>query len=309
MMNKTQQSGFYVIAMVILIMAASVIALIVSRSYFNNALINAESSTGSESFYLAVSGAERGIRQWSLNNLYTGEGPNALGNGTYTVQVFTTDFTGAALAANQRRIRGIGNVNNSQSTVDVIIQQGGTNLLTNGDFQIPGVCPGVPLQPSNWTITFNIGINPWQCTGVGNSVGIVDCKNIGSCGGGGNRTVNLQQTLSSTFVSTGAAYTINYNYNIDAFAGNQNIRVRFRLRRSTGGAWYNSSWQNYTATTGGFVSGTNTITPPAGQTIGFFQIQLVVRGNNSKRITIDNVELIPPGGGTITVLGWREMFP
>lgn len=125
-LNK-KQSGYVALVAVMLIVVVSAIATMSTKMFISQSWSTGDHQGSSKAFFLAEAGVERGIRQWMLNNSYTGEGPVSLGAGTFTVNIYTTDFSGAPLAGNQRRVRGTGAVGANSRISEAIIQNGSTS--------------------------------------------------------------------------------------------------------------------------------------------------------------------------------------
>lgn len=107
---KRQRGALLIIAVVLIVVIGFLSAVVTSLSV-GQVDADQDYARSTEALYLAESGLERGIYQWLQNpSAYTGEGPTALGSGTFTVTVSTTDATGAPLPSNQRRIDSVGQV-------------------------------------------------------------------------------------------------------------------------------------------------------------------------------------------------------
>ena len=99
--------------------------------------------SSAQALFIAESGLEKAIRQRSLSNTYVGEGPVAMGQGSYTITVFNTDFGGAALPSGQRRLRSVGQVDNATRTVEAIVRTGAAMMVYAKD--TPAGSVGVPF--------------------------------------------------------------------------------------------------------------------------------------------------------------------
>jgi len=123
------QRGSLLIIAVVMIVVVGFLSSVVAFLAVSQLDTSTEDDSNVAAQYLAESGLERGVHQWLQNPAsYVGEGPLTLGNGNFTITVSTTDFSGAALPANQRRITSLGGVSGAGGTdsytAEVIAQIG-----------------------------------------------------------------------------------------------------------------------------------------------------------------------------------------
>jgi len=121
-MGIPQQRGSLMIVAIMMILVLSFLGVAITSLSITNTHNAVDTLSASESFAIAESGLERGIREWSLApTTYTGEGPVSFGNGTFTVAV-------TSLSATQSNIistASVPTVNGSTTrTVDAIVNLG-----------------------------------------------------------------------------------------------------------------------------------------------------------------------------------------
>lgn len=164
MQSPALQRGFLLIVAVILIAVAAVMAAVIVTMTAGSGQAGGGHAESARALFIAESGLEKGIRQRSLSNAYAGEGPTAMGQGSYTINVFNTDFSGAALPSGQRRIRSVGTIGNATRTVEAIVRTGAAMMVYAKES--PAASVGVPFfrQWDNDTYT-------WGAEGQANDVG------------------------------------------------------------------------------------------------------------------------------------------
>lgn len=130
-MVTPRQRGSLMIVSIMMILVLSFLGVAITSLSITNTHNAVDTLSASESFAIAESGLERGIREWSLApSTYTGEGPVSFGNGTFTVTV--TSIT--ATQANIISTATVPTVSGSTiRTVDTIVDLGGapTSVPTN----------------------------------------------------------------------------------------------------------------------------------------------------------------------------------
>ena len=129
MMKIHRQRGSLMIVVVILIVVVSLMATTLTFLVVEDARSAADYLNASNALFVAESGIERGVRQFSINNSYTGEGPTTFGAGTFTINVYTTDIAGAALPITDRRINSKGIVGGAARTINATVRFGGVTLF------------------------------------------------------------------------------------------------------------------------------------------------------------------------------------
>lgn len=136
------QRGFLLIVAVVLIAVAATMAAAMVALTAGSGQAGSGHLESTQALFLAESGLEKAIHQRSLSNSYVGEGPTAMGNGSYTTSVFNTDFGGAALPSGQRRLRSVGTIGNATRTVETIVRTGAAMMVYAKDS--PGGSQGIP---------------------------------------------------------------------------------------------------------------------------------------------------------------------
>ncbi len=128
------QRGSLLIVTVVLIVVMSGLAAALVNMMVGSVSGQVDHARSTEALFIAESGLERGIRQWSLAPAtYPGEGPVGFGAGDFTVTVSNTDGAGNPLPAGQKRIASLGRVASSGGdvlrTTEVIAQSGGAGIV------------------------------------------------------------------------------------------------------------------------------------------------------------------------------------
>ena len=195
--------------------------------------------------------------------------------------------SGTSVAQNQYVITSVGTSSDTGAsrTLEASVDNTGTssNLLTNGDFA---------SNADNWTLSASF---TWDGTD-GNPAGSIKASKTG----GGTATRTAEQTLSSSVTTTASTvFTVTFDYKVSS----GNTQFRFELEDSTG-TTYQSTPSNFS---GGWSSGTKTITVPSGVTITKFTMTVRLLGGGAKDTWVDNVVLTYPTLGSIQF--WREAFP
>ena len=157
-----RQRGSLLIIAVVMIVIIGFLSTVITTLSVGQASADQDAARGAEAFYVSESGLERGIHQWLQNpGSYTGEGPTALGSGTFTVTVSATDAAGTPLPGNQRRIDSLGQVaavgGTATRTAEMIAEAAGWG--TNEPFP---------------------DINNWLSTGPGGDTFYVGCMLSGA---------------------------------------------------------------------------------------------------------------------------------
>ena len=115
------QEGFALIIAIAVLVATSVLSAVVVSVFSSRMGGSTEYATAMKAFYVAQGGIEKAIKSYYSNcSGYTGETGN-LGGGTFTTQVFSTDFSGASLPSSQLRLRSMGTAGQSKRVVEQIV--------------------------------------------------------------------------------------------------------------------------------------------------------------------------------------------
>lgn len=303
--------GFFSITLVILIVIIGALLAGVTHYFFNTAMMTTEQYNSKRAFYLAEAAVERGIRNWSLNQIgYSGTPATAFGGGQITIEVYNTNFDNVtALNSNQKRIRGIATIDQATSTVDAIVEATQTNLLTNGDLNAPATCP-VVSAPSTWSlpVVVNWAGPGYSCAGSGNSRALR--VQLAGAAAGDLTTTTTQTINPAPTPAANTVFTLNYQYSITG--GNGNCRVYMTLTDSALGTY--SNFGNHNGATA-FTAGSLAVTvPTAGTQITSIQVQLYINNSGQNRVLLlDDMSLTMAGGGGgssgIVVRNWKEVLP
>jgi len=146
--------GFALIAAIILIVVAAVMAAVMATLVASSSQSGGIHISSAQALFIAESGLEKAIYERSLSNTYLGEGPTAMGQGSYTITVYSTDFSGTPLPSGQQRLRSVGQTDTATRTVEVIVRTGGAMMVYAKDS--PGASQGIPYfrQWNNDTYTW-----------------------------------------------------------------------------------------------------------------------------------------------------------
>jgi hypothetical protein len=137
------QRGFLLILAVIIIMVAAVMAAAIATLTSGGAQSGGLHVQSTQALFIAESGLEKAIRERSLSNAYVGEGPTTMGQGSYTITVLNTDFSGAALPSGQRRLSSVGTIGSATRTVEAIVRTGAAMMVYAKD--TPAGSQGIPF--------------------------------------------------------------------------------------------------------------------------------------------------------------------
>lgn len=118
-------AGMSLVGAIMIVLMVSVLGVVVSPLLVSKIGASSSRLTSVKAQYVAEGGMERGVYQYKANcGGYTGESNVALGQGQFTVQVYTTSFDGVTALTGQRRIRSTGYVPNSTNPVAVkVVEQ------------------------------------------------------------------------------------------------------------------------------------------------------------------------------------------
>ena len=303
MKNPQHQRGSLMIVAVVMIMVLGFLGVAITFLSVTSTHNAVDELAASETFMLAESGLERGIKEWSLApSTYTGEGPVSFGKGTFTVAVVLLSPTQANITSSAAipTISG-----NTTRTVDAIVDLGG----------------GGPLLSDPMT-----NLSSWPTENISPSDG-----SHGFAGGGLRiRTGNVNGATYSGYLETGTAPPL-----ITLTAG-QTIQVDLEYKKRWSGGGANPSSMDMAIemvdTTGTYVStpavwSETTIfnnnswlaaptvnwTVPSGITINRVRLSFnLARSGNGRRpevffrnITISSAS----GGGGTTIVSWQEVIP
>jgi hypothetical protein len=326
---KRQRGALLIIAVVLIVVIGFLVSVVTSLSV-GQVDADQDYARSTEALYLAESGLERGIYQWLQNpGTYTGEGPTALGSGTFTVTVSTTDATGAALPSNQRRIDGVGQVaaagGSVARTTQAIVQLGNgagftepfpdiNNWLTVGPSG-DRFYTGCSLSGSNTRSPLTQGSVSFDSTenAPGSSGGAFRAEV--TAGNNGEQFGGYRQFTLSSSLAAGDNITLNFWYEkIRGRPAPNNMMMAIDLVASDNTVY--RLWSNCTAGNIAWTSDSVAWTVPAGKTINRIRLGYYFRNSNggrSRRATasaelFDQIVLSDPSG-TTGVLSQQEVVP
>ncbi|MDH3371351.1 MAG: hypothetical protein OEM31_08485, partial [Gammaproteobacteria bacterium] len=176
-----QQRGFLLITSVVMIVIAAVVlsVMVFLSTTGNQATVRHLSSK--QALFIAEAGIEKAIRNWKLSlnppTPYTGEPTTPFANGTFTVTIDSTDFSGAPLPADQLRFISVGTAAGGVAMRVAEAIAGPENLLpsvVNANFNLApqtpcNYFPAPPptCMPTSWVLnpTPALAFQPWDETG------------------------------------------------------------------------------------------------------------------------------------------------
>lgn len=326
---KRQRGALLIIAVVLIVVIGFLSAVVTSLSV-GQVDADQDYARSAEALYLAESGLERGIYQWLQNpGAYSGEGPTALGSGTFTVTVSATDATGAALPSNQRRIDSAGQVatagGTAARTAEAIVQLGNGGGFTE---PFPNINNWLTAGPSGDRFYTGCSLNGSNTRSplTQGSVSFDSTQNApGSSGGAfraaviaGNRGEQFggyrQVTLTSP-LAAGDNITLNFWY--EKIRGRpipNNMMMAIDLVASDNTVY--RPWSDCTVGNIAWTSASVAWTVPAGKTIDRIRLGYYIRNANGGRSRgatasaelFDQIVLIDPSG-TTGVLSQQEVVP
>lgn len=297
MIDYRRQRGSLMIVTIVMILVLGFMGVAITSMSATSTYNAVDDMTANEAFYLAESGLQRGIREWTLDQGYTGEGPINFGNGSFTVAA------PVILSATQAQII-------STATVPTV----------NGDVTrtvSATVALGGPLA-SNLTDD----VNNWPTEDLTNNQGTLSVVS----GGLRFRTDNTNGADYSGYRETGTApplITLNQGDTI-------NLDLEYKKRWTGGGAnpsamdmavelvsttgtsyviwsentiFNNNSW--LTALT------TNWTVPP-GVTINRIRLSFDLQRNGNGRrpqVFFRNILITSAGGSGSSIVSWQEDIP
>ncbi|MCG6971296.1 MAG: hypothetical protein LJE85_16130 [Gammaproteobacteria bacterium] len=317
MKHVSRQSGvasvITVLLLAIVVMLVLVMSIQISVTGVNDTLNQSDSVAA---LFLAESGVERA--SWNFGNsgvcdTAMAEGPVSMGSGSFTIEDlgagFNTDFSGAALPAEQCRVRVTGTVSgsNTSRTTEAVLEINANLIQTaNPDFNDP---PGSG-PPTGWTFNQSGAFSgdPWDDTGGpdGSRAAFIYKPNPGggAANGGGSFA------LSGFTVTAPITLSMTFDYKVENGSAPNSMQLTFSV--SDGSTIYSSAVYQDSNTGGAFVSGTTTIdlTGSGSVSLTALSFDLEAKSGQPNRIWLDNLVLTGGGGGAggpVTLKQWREV--
>lgn len=297
--GRQGERGALLLSAVALIVVIALLVVAMAALTTTNARSGSEYLGGTQAFYVAEAGLEKGIREWSLNPAYAGEIGTAFGPGSFDIQPSGTDFDGTTpLPAAQRRIISTGRVGTAARSVEVIVDDGTGNALANPGFDNG---PPPPGGPDDWLITPDAS-DPTGGYDGGGGVGGTPAVTLRRTAKGPQVQTLADQTLPVSIpVTVATVFSVDFEYKVLGKG-----TIEFELYDSAGGS-YTSNKINGNDTGGGWVADNRTINVPAGVTLTGFRIILTSKGNPVRQVWIDNV-VLTANTTIISRIAWRENF-
>ncbi len=297
MRGLPRQRGSLMIVAIVMIMVLGFMGVAITFLSVTSTYNAVDELAASETFILAESGLERGIREWSLApSTYTGEGPVSFGKGTFTITV-------ALLSATQANITSSAAIptisGNTTRTVDTIVELGG------------------PLFSDPLT-----DMASWPTEELDFTQGTASIV----AGGLRFRTANLKDAVYAGYRETGTApplITLNegesFNLDLDykkRWAGNgaipTSMDMAVELVSTTGTNYVIWSENTLFSNNNWITAPTTTWTVPAGVTINRIRLSFnLARNGNGRRPSVFFRTIVftsSSGSGTSTI-SWQEIIP
>lgn len=307
------QSGFLLIGAVVLIVVAALLLSVMVYFSVTGNQATARHLGSKQALFIAGSGIERGIRQWSLDNSYAGEGPVSFGKGSFIVTTHDDDFQGAALPATKKRIRSVGRVAaTGMRMVDVIVRR--TALFLE---QFPDSA-AFAADWSTQILTNNEGSSGFDAANCPVATCPDTLAGSGSMlirttpAGPNDRVTGYREQTLATPIATGAGgLTVDVAAAFDKSGGNVNTNtVSVRLFDSAANV-LSSVWSDGALTTTGWVLDEVTgVALPANRHYDRIRLYFDLReqGNNTVVTRLDEIKLSSVGAGLAVQEAWREVY-
>lgn len=301
--SKPRQRGSLLIPVIVLIVVVSVLAATISMLYGVSMKSSVDNNLSLQAFYIAEAGLEKATREWSVDNLYAGEGAVPFGAGAFTLSVADTDYTGAALPSNQKRLISRGTITGSPNvsrTVERIVGSGGdllnetfpnlNNWLTEGPMLNTCINNDTSGLQTGGQVTISAGAFMAEVTRVNE-----------------RRKGYRQHTLPSP-ASSGSSLTISFLYSKEKGSKPpRELTMAFDLVWSddtTTRIWNHCGTANVNGNTF-----TTTTTVPAGKSLTAVRLAYDVYNTNKNSISRIYFDDITITGATFGIMSWREAFP
>jgi len=305
MKNLRRQRGSLMIVSIIMILILSFLGVAITFLSITSTHNAVDELAASETFILAESGLERGIKEWSLApSTYTGEGPVSFGKGTFTVTVVLLSPTQANITSSAAipTISG-----NTTRTVDAVVDLGVSGPLLSDPMTSLANWPTEDISPND--------------------------GNHGFAGGGLRiRTDNVNGATYSGYLETGTAPPL------FTLTAGQTIQVDLEYKKRWSGGGANPSSMDMAIemvdTTGTYVSTpavwsettifnnnswltapTISWTVPSGITINRVRLSFnLARSGNGRRpqVFFRNITISSSGGSGASgasIASWQEVIP
>lgn len=337
-----KQQGFLLIAAVVLIVAAALVLTVMVFLSTTGNLSTARHLSSKQALFVAESGIEKGIREWKLSPVYTGETDTPFANGSFTVTTSSTDFSGAPLPADQLRFISVGTAAGGVAMRVADVIAGPENLLptsANSDFNAqPGVCRyDLGCQPDGWNLQPAVppsrsplyDYSPWDdCRGPPEpgypAINNVPCSTTGlwdraafarkGWNGAGSSTSAGNFTFSPPVtVIAPSTLTLRFDYyfnRLGAGAAGNEMELTFRLKTAAE-TWTSSPTPFYAVLEEQWAQGqvTFAITGTGTKQIETLEFDFELKPGQPKQAWVDNLVLQTGAGPpNLEIKAWREDY-
>jgi len=301
MKNPQHQRGSLMIVAVVMIMVLGFLGVAITFLSVTSTHNAVDELAASETFMLAESGLERGIKEWSLApSTYTGEGPVSFGKGTFTVAVVLLSPTQANITSSAAipTISG-----NTTRTVDAIVDLGGasTSIPTND----LAAWPTEDLSKTDGTTSIVDGGIQFRI----NDVNKAKYK--------GHRETGSTPALIN--LNAGESINLDFEYKKVWTTGTpdakepKKMNVDVELVSTTGTSYTVWSENNEFNNPGWLTASTISWTVPAGVTINRIRISFDMQRDKRGYIPAVSFKDISissgGGGGGSSIVSWQEVIP
>ncbi len=304
---RKQRGAATVIAAMLLVTVILTIGLSTLRMSSTDVTDSSLQRHATEALFLAETGLERAAQYLANGSscdatLVMGS-PDTFGNGDY--QITSATLVGSLCQVQVTGRRLYGNVAQATRVIEggISVGGGGGVLEPPGNFDDYS-CIIFWCWQDDWTV------DPWYATGgwsinAGPDGSPALWVNKTSTGGPMSTTANIN---GMTPIVVTAPTTVTFNYDYRVISTGQRSTLTITL--SSGGTNYSNSIQ-YNSSTTGFQSGSLdiSITGSGSITLDDLELTLSASGGQPKTLIIDNLEISGSGGGgSVQVVGWREII-
>ena len=311
------QRGFLLIVAVVMIVSVALLATVITFLSAGNVLSGASHASSAQALFIAEAGLEQGARKFSLNSAYTGETDTPFANGSFTVTVSTTNFSGNTLPSRHIRLRSVGQVSGSGVLRSAETIVGPENLLplsANADFNLPETCVyPTCLNPDYWLLnpTPTGAFVPWVNGGGPEAAPTRSAYAEKPSPGSSTATSAGSFTFTTPIVVTApTTMQMSFDYKVvSSGSTNKEMQLTFTLTDGTT-IWTAPRFDS--GNTGTYQSGsvTFTITGTGTKSITKLGFDLFLVAGQPKYAWLDNLVLTQGTGPVqMQVKAWREVFP
>ena len=322
------QQGSLLIVAVVMIVVIGFLGGAVSFLVVSQVSSGVDQARSDEANYIAESGLERGIRQWSLSpSAYVGEGPVAFGRGSFTIALSANDVLGNPLPANQRRITSSASVpsqgGNAVSTMETVAQINSASF-TDPFPNIsgwPSVGPSgdpfnraCPPTADNITAPANTGWVTYDPTenAPGSTGGALRAE-VNTTVANGRLSGYRQRNLAAPYVA-GSNLALDFWYMKIRDKGKTDTMMMALDLVATDNTVYRL-WSDCQIKKINWTNVNLNWSIPAGKTLDRVRLSFDVKNDNKVKkneayaVLFDHIILTGPGGGGISIVSWEDVIP